>query len=196
MKRLFFLLLITVSSSPLLRAQICQVTITRVVTGNQVQYFGASPDNPATWSWFFNGGTPMTSTQQNPVVTYPGPGTYICALSVSGGPNNCSPSLSRDVDTVIIATTGIQEGNMTHLFQIRPASSGNAFIIDSDRGRDITVSLYDINGRNLGVIYNGEAVAGTSHFRIPEGVIGGNVYFLEAESGGERRFCRFMRINP
>jgi len=196
MKRLFFLLLITVSSSPLLRAQICQVTITRVVTGNQVQYFGASPDNPATWSWFFNGGTPMTSTQQNPVVTYPGPGTYICALSVSGGPNNCSPALSRDVDTVTITTTGTAEVYKEPSFQIRPAASGNAFIIDSDYARELTVSLYDINGRNLGVIYNGEVVTGTSHFRIPEAIVSGSVYFLEAESGGERKVCRFMRINP
>lgn len=196
MKRLFFLLFITVTSSTLLRAQICQVTITRVITGNQVQYFGASPDNPATWSWFFNGGTPMTSSQQNPVVTYPGSGTYICALSVSGGPNNCSPALSRDVDTVTITTTGIEEGYMAPSFQIRPAASGNAFFIDSDRSRHLTVSLYDINGRNLGVMYHGEAVAGTSQIRIPEGVMAGSIYFLEAESGGERKICRLARINP
>ncbi len=41
-----------------------------------------SNDNP-TWSWSFPGGTPASSTQQNPTVTYTSPGTYDVTLTVT-----------------------------------------------------------------------------------------------------------------
>lgn len=40
--------------------------------------------NPASWSWSFPGGTPSTSTDQNPIVTYIGPsGSYDASLSMT-----------------------------------------------------------------------------------------------------------------
>jgi len=42
-----------------------------------------SLNNPTTWSWSFPGGTPGTSSAQNPVVTYTTPGTYNVSLTVS-----------------------------------------------------------------------------------------------------------------
>lgn len=38
---------------------------------------------PTTWSWSFPGGTPATSTVQNPVVNYSTPGTYNVTLTVT-----------------------------------------------------------------------------------------------------------------
>jgi PKD repeat protein len=38
---------------------------------------------PTTWSWSFPGGTPSSSTVQNPSVTYANPGTYDVTLTVS-----------------------------------------------------------------------------------------------------------------
>lgn len=39
--------------------------------------------NPTTYSWSFQGGTPATSTQQNPTVTWSTPGTYSVTLTVT-----------------------------------------------------------------------------------------------------------------
>ncbi len=36
------------------------------------------------WAWGFPGGTPATSTEQNPTVTYASPGTYSVSLTVTG----------------------------------------------------------------------------------------------------------------
>ena len=49
---------------------------------NGVQFYDQSANNPVSWSWSFSGGTPATSTQQNPLVTYSTPGTYIACLSI------------------------------------------------------------------------------------------------------------------
>lgn len=44
--------------------------------GLTVQYTDSSSNAPTSWNWTFPGGTPATSTLQNPVVTYNTPGLY------------------------------------------------------------------------------------------------------------------------
>lgn len=48
-----------------------------------VVFTDQSTNTPTSWSWQFTGGTPSTSTQQNPTVSYSSPGTYSVTLTVS-----------------------------------------------------------------------------------------------------------------
>ena len=48
-----------------------------------VQFSDASSNNVADWDWSFPGGTPSTSTEQNPVVVYDAPGQYDVTLTVT-----------------------------------------------------------------------------------------------------------------
>ena len=41
--------------------------------------------NATSWTWTFDGGTPSTSTDQNPIVTYDTPGTYTVGLNAANG---------------------------------------------------------------------------------------------------------------
>lgn len=52
-------------------------------TGTAVQFYDLSTQNPTAWSWTFLGGTPNTSTAQNPAITYNTPGTYAVTLQAS-----------------------------------------------------------------------------------------------------------------
>jgi GEVED domain/Secretion system C-terminal sorting domain/PKD domain len=55
-------------------------------TPNQsVQFRDQSTGNITSWSWSFPGGTPSTSTVQNPTVTYATGGVYSATLTVSDG---------------------------------------------------------------------------------------------------------------
>ncbi len=40
---------------------------------------------PISWDWSFSGGTPLSSSQQNPAITYNTPGTYDVTLTVDDG---------------------------------------------------------------------------------------------------------------
>ncbi len=53
-----------------------------------VSYTNLSTNNPTSYSWSFPGGTPATSTQQNPVITYNTPGTYNVSLTVANAGGN------------------------------------------------------------------------------------------------------------
>lgn len=48
-----------------------------------VSFTDLSTNNPTSWAWTFSGGTPATSTQQNPTVTYATPGTYAVTLTAT-----------------------------------------------------------------------------------------------------------------
>lgn len=54
-----------------------------ICVGESVQFNDLSQNNPISWNWYFQGGTPATSTVQNPTVTYNTPGIYQVKLVVS-----------------------------------------------------------------------------------------------------------------
>lgn len=56
-----------------------------ICPGTTVTFSDLSLGTPTAWSWSFPGGTPSTSTLQNPTVTYPTVGTYNVTLSVTNG---------------------------------------------------------------------------------------------------------------
>lgn len=56
---------------------------TQVCPGFQVQFTDQSYGSPTSWAWTFPGGTPGTSTAQNPLITYNTPGTYSVTLTAT-----------------------------------------------------------------------------------------------------------------
>ncbi|RPH28430.1 MAG: PKD domain-containing protein [Bacteroidales bacterium] len=64
--------------------------VTNITTGATVQFADKSTNSPTSWTWTFQGGTPSTSTSQNPAVIYSTPGTYNVTLLVSNSAGNNS----------------------------------------------------------------------------------------------------------
>lgn len=56
-----------------------------IIAGTTVQFSDLSEGSPESWSWNFAGGTPLSSTAQNPQVIYTNPGTYDVTLSIARG---------------------------------------------------------------------------------------------------------------
>lgn len=72
---------------------------TTIVFGESVQFTDESSGNPNTWSWSFEGGTPGTSTEQNPTVIFEDPGAYGVTL-VAG--NDASENSFLRPDYIIV----------------------------------------------------------------------------------------------
>ncbi|MCP4214338.1 MAG: PKD domain-containing protein, partial [bacterium] len=64
------------------------VSTTTVETGSSVSFSDLSTNSPSSWSWSFSGGTPSTSTAQNPSVTYNTVGTYDVTLTATNSYGN------------------------------------------------------------------------------------------------------------
>ena len=53
---------------------------TTIQVGESINFKDQSTNNPNSWSWTFEGGSPSTSTAQNPRITYTSPGIYSVTL--------------------------------------------------------------------------------------------------------------------
>jgi PKD repeat protein len=62
--------------------------------GSMVTFWDQSINGPTSWSWSFPGGTPSSSTERNPTVTYNSSGSYNVTLTVSNA--NGSNSLTQN----------------------------------------------------------------------------------------------------
>lgn len=56
---------------------------TTVTEGQSIDFTDLSTNTPTSWSWTFEGGTPGTSTAQNPTITYNTQGTYYVELTAA-----------------------------------------------------------------------------------------------------------------
>ncbi|WP_439880779.1 M43 family zinc metalloprotease [Pontibacter sp. MBLB2868] len=69
------------------RTEIVGDTLT--LAGKKVQFVSASAGiRPTSYFWEFEGGTPATSTEKDPIVTYPNPGRYNVQLTITNGDLN------------------------------------------------------------------------------------------------------------
>jgi len=68
-----------------------------ILEGETVTFTDLSTEYPTTWSWSFAGGTPATSTQMNPVITYTTAGTYEVTLYVENPNGNDTETKSAYV---------------------------------------------------------------------------------------------------
>ncbi|MDM8160036.1 PKD domain-containing protein [Labilibaculum sp. K2S] len=75
---------------------------TNVNIGTQITFTDQTIGTPTSWNWSFPGGTPDSSTEQNPVVTYNTVGTFDVSLVVSDAEFN-DTKIKKEYITVIDA---------------------------------------------------------------------------------------------
>lgn len=63
---------------------------TVICPGQSISFEDRSFHGPTGWTWTFTGGTPSSSTDQNPTVTYNTPGTYAVTLEATDGNTSIS----------------------------------------------------------------------------------------------------------
>ena len=64
-----------------------------------VHFLDQSDNNPTSWSWTFQGGTPPTSTMENPTITYNTAGTFDVTLTVS---NSEGSDTQNEFDLIVV----------------------------------------------------------------------------------------------
>ncbi len=75
-------------------------TPTTICAGSSVTFTDLSSNTPTSWAWTFTGGTPATSTLQNPVVVYNTPGTYSVTLVATNASGSSAPFTITNYITV------------------------------------------------------------------------------------------------
>lgn len=77
---------------------------TTITVGGSVNFTDQTTNNPTSWEWTFDGGTPATNTGQNPIITYNTPGTYTVVLKATNNAGNDTKTKTNYI-TVVDAGT-------------------------------------------------------------------------------------------
>jgi PKD repeat protein len=109
---------------------------TEVCEGDEVEFYDLSLGGATSWEWTFEGGTPSTSTLQNPTVMYENEGIYDVTLTVSDGVDFHSVTF-EDYITVNICTS-VKETSIEKI-SVYPNPNNGIF----------TVRLNEVLGENV-----------------------------------------------
>src|SRR5690554_803315 len=111
--------------------------VNQICEGDGVQFTDASTENPTSWNWTFPGGSPATSTSQNPYVTYNTSGTYDVILEVTNQNGTQTHTFTNEITVtsspIVTATaseTTICEGESIVL----TANGANTYTWDNGLG--------------------------------------------------------------
>lgn len=99
---------VTVNGANVVQAPVAQFNVTTtaaICPGTSVQFRDASLFGPTSFAWSFPGGTPATSTDPNPVVTYATAGTYDATLVVTNASGTSTRTLTKAVTVSNIVPT-------------------------------------------------------------------------------------------
>ncbi len=98
-----------------------------ICLGDTVTFADLSDFNPTSWNWSFIGGSPSSSTDQNPKVVYNSTGSYAVALTASNGGGNNTETKSAYIN--VIESTG-SLGTITGANSVCDGDVGVTYSVD------------------------------------------------------------------
>jgi PKD repeat protein len=126
--------------------------------GQGVTFTDTSINSPTSWSWTFEGGTPSTSTAQNPTITYNTEGTYDVSLTVT---NSFGSDTETKTDYITVTEVLPTVGNTDVFSSTTTTANRRAMPFTMpENGEICSVTMYHTGGSGsmiLGV-YDGESL--------------------------------------
>lgn len=108
------------------------VSDTVIIPGFNVSFTDQSTGVPLSWNWSFPGGTPSSSTLQNPVVTYLNPGYYNVSLTVTHGLHTSTLTKTNFIRvrySMVVGTVTYANALMTHLSNVNVKLKSGALVV-------------------------------------------------------------------
>ena len=115
---------------------------TVIVEGDTVNFTDLSENSPISWKWEFEGGTPETSTEQNPVIVYNTPGIYMVTLTVL---NDFGSDTLSIPDYISVGGVGVIPLNSSKINIYPNPAKGQLFI--TSKGNIQSVDILNISGQ-------------------------------------------------
>lgn len=122
--------------------------------------------------WFFPGGFPSTSNDQNPFVYYENPGKYDVTLSIF---NESGTVLETKKEYIWVkAFTSVKEGTNQNTYTVYPNPISSQFFTIASKENN-TYKIIDITGK---ILQEGSVNAGDTKIILSENIING-LYFMQ-----------------
>ncbi len=134
----------------------------------RVKFIDLSANSPTSWQWTFPGGSPSSSAQQHPEVTYAIPGTYLVTLKASN--QTGSNTMTKDAYIVVTAATRV-ESQTDPGFNVFPNPVRDLLTIPCESS--FSYGIYDMQGHLM--------MDGQNRTLIDVSTFAPGIYFLKIE---------------
>ncbi len=142
--------LINCSVPPLLPVANFEADTTHIRMGENIHFTDLTANNPTSWAWTFEGGTPTFSSLQNPVIIYEEPGIYDVTLIVQ---NQFGSDTKIIPDYITVdSTIGIDE-LLKKGMRIYPNPVAAGILTISAPEKIQQVQIYDFSGKLVTKIF-------------------------------------------
>jgi len=170
--------IISCTSPPLLPLADFMADETHIAMGESVQFTDLSGNNPTSWAWVFEGGTPSSSSEQNPSIDYIDPGTFDVTLIVQ---NEFGSDTKTIEDFIIVdSTIGIVENDeKDYVIFPNPLNGGKTLSIINDKAIE-EYQLIEFTGK----IIDAQNV-NTNHLKIDFSRQQSGLYILKFRIGND-----------
>jgi PKD repeat protein len=112
--------------------------------GYSTQFHDLSSNNPTAWEWTFPGGTPATSTLQNPLVLYSAIGVYSVTLKATNAYGN---STLTKTDYIHVGNVGIT--TLPSTVSVYPNPTKGKLFITNPTKVDQEITLFSALGKQI-----------------------------------------------
>ncbi len=114
----------------------------RVLLGGQVRFTDLSTNFPTSWTWTFEGGTPSSSTEQNPVVTYNQPGKFRVTLVASNAAGSSAPFVREQYIEVLNVGLCADQTNFSGTRTVLRQPGGTGYVAGQNSRKTKAVSEF------------------------------------------------------
>lgn len=139
---------------------------TTVFQGDYVQFTDLSANNPVSWQWSFPGGTPASSTEQNPSVQYTTFGVYSVTLTATNaygsGTMTKTDYIHVDVDGV-----GLLSSDKINVY---PNPASGKISVTNPSGIPVEVSVISLLGNRVERTESASDIITLDLSMIPKGI--------------------------
>ncbi|MDD5507418.1 MAG: PKD domain-containing protein [Bacteroidales bacterium] len=122
---------------------------TFIAAGQSINFTDLTLNNPTTWSWVFEGGTPGTSSVKNPAITYNEIGKFDVTLTVT---NSYGQDTEVRNDFVEVGYVGMEDVTLTSdRIELYPNPTTGTFTLEMNGNvKDVVqISFYNATGRRV-----------------------------------------------
>ncbi len=154
---------------------------TDILEGDIVQFSDLSVNDPTSWNWSFPGGTPSSSTVQNPSIIYNTPGVYNVSLQVSNqAGNDTEVKTGYIMVDEIIAVEDVQ--GLFNSFQVypNPTQVGKQVFVDFELKQKMELDFYlvDASGKPVKHLLFHRTKQGDNRLSFNTALLSSGTYFL------------------
>ena len=168
-----------------------------VLEGETVTFTDLSTNNPTSWSWTFEGGTPAVSTEQSPTVTYATAGTYDVSLVTSNVAGVSPETKKSEYILVEIDLATDLPDPLAEIVSVYPnPTSGVVNIqLNDEAGKKVTVEVFDLLGRKISQIPATQTTGGTQKVVLNLSGFSDQMFVIQVQVGDKTGTYKLLKVN-